>query len=980
MNLLALIGGKKSVLLINNIELKVIYSISKCKWSSYLPFLATSWILVLTFYFLNPAYSQLITAASNANSLVQNVLLGPGISVSGIKFTGAGSAIGYFNFPTATTTNPSVIGLKEGIILTTGTIQNGGAGPQGPNNRPGTSLDNGAKEYPRLTSLVGEKTTNAAVLEFDFVPMSPKIQFRYVFASEEYPEYVGSEFNDVFAFFISGPGINGSKNIALLPNGSPVTINNVNNGNTNSGPCTNCAYYVYNGDGSNAPYATDPKYIQYNGFTRVLSANANVECGQTYHLILAIADVKDAKYDSGIFLEAKSLTAELPLTSSVKIIPDLYGDGKTIAEGCAKAEVTLKRGSKLNTSLTVPIEISGTATNNIDFNGVPASVLFPVNQTQTTFTVNVPLDAINEGSETLILTFKYKDECGKDKEEVVELIIKDPDPLKVVINKVGPPCINQVVGLTTTITGGFGPFTYLWGDGTTASTNSMTSATPTNQSASVTVTDNSSCGTTANNSITVLFKQFNAGLLSAPDTTVCPGDSFKMSVFGGQTYTWTPSEFLDNPSSPTPTATVYQPVVFNCFIYDECGTKDVSVNVNTFPVNFVVSADTAICIDNSVPLFASGAESVTWTPPTYLDNPSSFNPTSILPNESITYLATGITSDGCTVRDTVYIEVVPTNPVTELIDSIQYCIWTMPTVTASATPGTIKYLWSPPQDVTSTTTKTTALKSITDGYTYCLMTNACGSSLDSLYRVVLIPNVNAGPDTSVCEYEPVLMEATGGVRYFWNPTVDQHPDSTNIAYIEPFKSTIYEVIGVDSNLCRDTAFVNIVVFPKPVVAATRDQVAALGDYVELEAIGSSDGTYIWSPDYKISCLDCQKTAVNPDQTFSYQVEFTDTNGCKAVDDALVVYPGRYFIPNSFTPDGDRVNKKFFGLGVDVVELDMTIYNRWGEVVFRGVGGNPTWDGTYNGNPCKEGTYIWEIKYKDYLNEHVEKTGHVNLLR
>jgi len=123
-----------------------------------------------------------------------------------------------------------------------------------------------------------------------------------VFGSEEYLEWVGGGFNDVFGFFISGPGITGtfsggSANIALVPSTTiPISIDTVNN-------VSNSAYYVNNGTGA-TPLVNGT--IQYDGFTTVIHALANVQCGQTYHIKLAIANVGDNSYDSAVFLEANS--------------------------------------------------------------------------------------------------------------------------------------------------------------------------------------------------------------------------------------------------------------------------------------------------------------------------------------------------------------------------------------------------------------------------------------------------------------------------------------------------------------------------------------------------------------------------------------------------------------------------------------------------------------------------------------------------
>lgn len=237
--------------------------------------------------------AQLITNNSlNPQGLVQNILLGNGVTVSNVTYNGSPVAIAQFTAANTT------LGINSGIVMTTGTTLPNGDGPHGPNDASGAGVDNNMGGFNLLSQAIqGTQTYNAAILEFDFIPYADTIRFKYVFGSDEYPEFAppnNTTYNDVFGFFISGPGITGFQNIAKLPNGAVVSINNVNT-------ITNAFYFVNNGDGNTAPYNQSPQYIQYDGFTKVLEAVSQVQCGQTYHLILAIADVGDGQWDSGIF-------------------------------------------------------------------------------------------------------------------------------------------------------------------------------------------------------------------------------------------------------------------------------------------------------------------------------------------------------------------------------------------------------------------------------------------------------------------------------------------------------------------------------------------------------------------------------------------------------------------------------------------------------------------------------------------------------
>ena len=205
----------------------------------------------------NLAKAQLVVnnSVSTPQQLAQNVLLGQGINISNIKFNGSASSTisdQIAEFDNGSTTN---IGINKGIILSTGNaIIAKGPNDQGQATLPAANPTQGEQDLSILTN--NSPIRNVAVLEFDFVPVGNKLTFNFVFASDEYPEFVNDLYNDNFGFFISGPGINGpysdnAKNIALIPTTLlPVSINNLNNGSANSGPCEYCEYFVDNTGGT----------------------------------------------------------------------------------------------------------------------------------------------------------------------------------------------------------------------------------------------------------------------------------------------------------------------------------------------------------------------------------------------------------------------------------------------------------------------------------------------------------------------------------------------------------------------------------------------------------------------------------------------------------------------------------------------------------------------------------------------------------
>jgi len=292
---------------------------------------------------------------------------------------------------TFTNGNTTNIGMNDGILLSTGNVHDA----VGPNNTgsKGTSLNLlGDADLDLL--IPSYQTNDASILEFDLIPTGNFLQFNYVFSSEKYPEFVGSTFNDVFGFFITGPGLSGlyngnAINIAKIDTIS-VAINNINNGSTNTGPCVNCDYYISNGTGSTPEIDST---IQYDGFTTLLQASVYVQPNQTYHLKIAIADAGDGIYDSGVFLQSKSLKS-----SMVSVVEQINKDTKvSIYPNPAQLGSTISY--TLYNNQDVNIEI-------YDMMGKKVSTL--VNEAQTAGVYQFSLDEIsNSGTYILKTSFGY---------------------------------------------------------------------------------------------------------------------------------------------------------------------------------------------------------------------------------------------------------------------------------------------------------------------------------------------------------------------------------------------------------------------------------------------------------------------------------------------------------------------------------------------------------------------------------------------
>lgn len=232
-------------------------------------------------------------------------LVGQGVTTANVSYTGADGASGIFSGGTG------IVGFDQGVLLTSGDVAN----VVGPNSSDGISTQNGLPGDADLDALAGATTYDASVLEFDFVPTESQVSFNYVFASDEYNEFVG-EFNDVFGFFVTTPGDPPSTtNCATVPGSDPpqpVSINTINLD-------TNASLFRNNDLASGAPIDTEM-----DGLTTVLTCTADVVAGETNHVKLAIADASDDALDSAVFLEAGSFSATPKHTLSV----DVTGSGE----------------------------------------------------------------------------------------------------------------------------------------------------------------------------------------------------------------------------------------------------------------------------------------------------------------------------------------------------------------------------------------------------------------------------------------------------------------------------------------------------------------------------------------------------------------------------------------------------------------------------------------------------------------------------
>lgn len=591
-------------------------------------------------------------------SLVQR-LLGNGISVSNVTRNAAPIATGYFfNRGGLQFDIDSGIVLANGRLITSGS-QWGLDGPSASNSSTNLMFGGDAD----LSSAINTVTSDASILEFDFVPLGDSVRFRYVFASDEYPRFVCSPFNDAFAFFISGPGFIGLQNMALVPGTkTPVGINTVNSGKPGPGynlsACTSIAtgspftkYYV---DNTGSPFLT------LNGHTVVMEAVAEVLPCQSYHLKIVIADggsignnmVPDRTVNSAVFLEGRSLQSAV-----VKIIDNNpQKDGAPfLVEGCNNGGIKVTRSKKLPVPQVVNLSFSGTALNGVDVNLIPSFVVIPAGDSVVTIPIMPVVDNLVEGSEYLKI-FASVVSCNGNSfyndSIVVELLDFD---LSASVSITPADCFNRGI-ISIVPSGGGGAYSYSL-DGINFQASNQFNVVG---NATVIVRDGYGCTLTRN---VVVPLQNNLTVFAGSDTTLCEGTSIQLAASSPATaFSWSGGPLI-NPNAPNPIVSPVSSSTYHVIAtVGNCTAADtVVVSVLAAP-DANAGKDTIICFNQGTRLNGSGGNGYSWLPVTGVDNASIPNPF-VRPETTSSYFLKVTGANGCESLRFDTVQVVVTSPV-----------------------------------------------------------------------------------------------------------------------------------------------------------------------------------------------------------------------------------------------------------------------------------------------------------------------------
>lgn len=930
---------------------------------------------IISIITLCKAEAQLqVTSQSNAQSLVQK-LLGPGVTVSNVSLTAHPEMTGIFNNISGTN-----IGIDSGIVLTNGRAKTLGVGNYGVDGNGTTTAINvdafNGWGYPGdqdLTDIVSEVTHDACVLEFDFVPLGDSIRFNYVFSSEEYTDFSCTQYNDAFAFFIRGPGIAGLKNLALIPGTSlPVTINNIN-----EKACALYPQYFINNEQN--------KFFTHNGHIKVFVAKEKVVPCQTYHLKLVIADVFDDDLDSGVFLEAGSLSSNaISIQNFTQTDPQ---NNFYLVEGCTAGSFKVKRPNSESTPLDVSLSYAGTAINGVDMQVLPNLVTIPANQKEVTVNVVPIIDNTPEGIELIKIYALAGAGCGSNTPTDSTVIqIRDYDTLGIVPDTASI-CKNTSIQLVAYN----GYTTYQWDPDPTLSSLIIRNpiATPVNPATTYYCT--STFGTChGRDSAFIQWKKLN--LVSK--TEIYCKDAATGEIQVDVNNAWlAPVEYSINNSvwQPGNIFTGLPVGVYRIKVRDATGCMDsLDVSITQLYPDFLISniqTQAASCSgspDGMITINLAGGKN----PYQYSLDGITFQSNNVFYVTAGTYSVFVKDDNNCAAFQSSI--VIPLNNTVSLEAGTDKTICEGKSVQLNTVSNANSFAWWPTLALDNALLQNPVANPAGTIKYYVTATTGICNRVDSVTVFVNpAPVPNAGPDSTICFGRNIQLRGSGGVSYFWTPASSlnnnrlQNPTTVSL----PGNIT-YSLHVVDANGCNSLKKdeVLITVTKQAVVDAGRDTVLGIGQPIQLHAndlnfVGFTQ--YNWTPAYGLNNPQIANPLVNLDRDITYTIEARTAIGCLATDQVTIkVYRGPdIYVPNAFTPNGNALNDVLRAFPVGITEFRyFRIYDRWGSLVFSTTNPAIGWDGRIKGSAQPVSTFVWVAEGVAYTGKLIQRKGTVTLIK
>jgi gliding motility-associated-like protein len=433
---------------------------------------------------------------------------------------------------------------------------------------------------------------------------------------------------------------------------------------------------------------------------------------------------------------------------------------------------------------------------------------------------------------------------------------------------------------------------------------------------------------------------------SGSSSVICAGSTATLVASGASSYTWNPGGAIG--------ASVGVSASINT-IYTVTGTSSngcdnfatYSLTVNPLPVISILPPNPIVCSGNTLALFASGANTYTWSGGPVL------NTYTVSPSSPTSYSLTGTDMNGCEGTTSTLVNVINTPVVSINSPSTNVCFGYTMSVVAS---GAGNYLWS-----NGATTNSTVIQPFTNS-TFSVVGNNGGTCSDTAYlsiNVLPLPTVNANSSTSLaCTGQTITLNASGtAVNYLWKPG-NLVGATQNVQISVPTTFTVY---GQGANGCVyfSTVDVNVQNSNGSLHPLVSPEIICIGDSVRLSVIGGSVPSWSLNP-YPGSLI------VTPVVSTTYSFVALDVMGCTSV----VSFPVNIHTDcdvisyNGLSPNGDGINDTWV---IDHIERyagnRVIVYSRWGLKMFQTRNYdnlNNNWDGKFKGSPVETGTYFFII--------------------
>jgi gliding motility-associated-like protein len=300
------------------------------------------------------------------------------------------------------------------------------------------------------------------------------------------------------------------------------------------------------------------------------------------------------------------------------------------------------------------------------------------------------------------------------------------------------------------------------------------------------------------------------------------------------------------------------------------------------------------------------------------------------------------------------------------------------------------YIWSPATTL-SCSTCVMPIAAPVNTTTYFVIgtdTNNCSDTDRVVINVIPNLEVSVGPDLDACIGDAVQLTAHGGMAYTWSPSTALN-DSTIASPVSRTDTTItYKVVIIENECFTDTLYQTVRIHQRPTVNLGPDKRGAPGSVIQLHADTTKATSIAWTPNDHLSCDDCIDPLANLYKTITYFA--TVTNGvCEDTDDIRIIVgcdEELFFVPNTFTPNNDGANDRFFPMAEGVSRIDrFTVYNRWGEPVYTVNNfppGDPAygWDGRFKGAELSPDVYVWYLESRCGNGERIFLKGDISLIR